>query len=342
MSEVSDADARAVLQEHGRPVGKRGRLSAAQRQEYNTIMAGPDISADHVTDIGDPPPPPAAGGGGGPRLDDERPPRRVDAGGGGPRVRGLWERRPRAAAPPPRSPKGGKGKQRPKRAEHPWRSTAGVIEHTWSRAAQAFGGLPPVQRVMAAQAPLAGVVFEGRLRETIIDRVLLQPAARWEATGEAVSAMLGVPLFTALITFRGKAQLVPDGQGGALLGENGQPVAMLKPDGSPMWDAQTELGMVAPLRYCLMSWLAVSERYADEVIAQAEATVRQAAEADRIIAWIFAAPGAAGSWQDMQAEARARAEDFARGPAPEQPRPGGSSAFRPALTASVLAGRVVE
>lgn len=359
MSEVTDADARAVLQEHGRKVGKRGRLSAGQWDEYREVIAGaPDIPGDdHVTDLGDPPAPkpwvltphsststPVDAGpvstpvdarsSGSTPVDAEQRPRRVEQPGGG-RIRSLWERRPRgsaAAAPPPRGKnrKGGGRGSRGKRDERPWRPTAHVIETTWQRLAQAAGAIPPLQRILAAQAPLAGIVFEGQLRETIVDRVLLQPAARFEAQGEALAAMVGVPAFTCLVAFRGKAQMAP--------GPDGQPKVILQQDGQPLWDAPTELGMIAPLRYCLISWMAVSQRYAEEVIAQGEATIEQARQADEIIAWIFKVPDPGATFEDVQAEARARAAGFTApgGPPPPPSRAHGSSAFAPALTASVL------
>lgn len=336
--EVSDHDARAVLAGHGREVGKRGRLSAGQWEEYHAIMAGGNDSpgdGDHVTDLGDPlehASTPVNESSSSAPVDAEQPPRRIGQQGMGGRIRGLWERRPRGEQPPPprsrsQNKKAGARKRKP---EQPWRSTAAVIEHTWARLAQAAGALPPLQRILAVQAPLAGIVFEGQLRETFIDRVLLQPAARFEAQGEALCAMLGVPAFTVLTAMRGKAQTTE--------GPDGQPVILFKPDGSPAWDTQTELGMITPLRYCLISWLQVSERHADEVIAQAEATVRQGKHADQIIAWIFAPPDASMSFEDVSADARQRAEDFTRGaPPPDGPGPArGSSAFRPAITASVL------
>lgn len=335
---VSDREARAVLKEHGREVGNRGRLSGPQWEDYHAIMgtAGDD---GHVTDIGDPGPvasaPVDASSSESTPVDAEQPPRRV-GGKTGSGARGLRERlRGSSAAPQTgsqnkkRGPAGGRGK----RARQPWRPTAAVIEHTWSRIAQAAGAVPPLQRILAAQAQLAGVVFESQLRETFLDRLVLQPAARFEATGEAVSAMIGVPAFTLLTVMRGRTHME--------LGEDGQPRPAFKEDGSPAWDTQTELGMIAPLRYCLISWLAVSERHADQVIAQAEATLAQGKAADEIIAWIFARPDPSMTFEDVAADARGRARDFTS-PPPPRPGPGGSSAFRPALSASVLAGVTVE
>lgn len=319
---VSDSEARAVLREHGRQVGARGRLSEAQWEDYRALTEG------EVADLDDGPPEnsaPAAPAAPAP----EQPPRRVGPPGG---VRGIWDKRPGAGAQGKR-PGGGKKKAR---REHPWRSTAGLIERGWSRVAQAAGFLPPLQRILAAQAPLAGVVFEGQFRDSLIDRAVLQPAARYEAQGEALAAMIGVPLFTVLTAVRGRTYMEP--------GADGQMQPVRKPDGSPAWDPVTDLTLIAPLRTCLTAWFAVSERHEDEVIAKAEATIAQTRKADALIAWIFSPPDPDAGWDDVEADARARARQFTRPrPAAERQEPGpGSSAYAPARTISVLPAVIVE
>jgi len=220
--------------------------------------------------------------------------------------------------------------------EQPWRSTASVIETMWTRTAQAAAGIPPLQRVLAAQAPMAGIVLETRLRGTLVDRVVLQRAARWEAQTETLAAMIGVPGLVLLVSARGRCETVQTPNGV-------RPV--IDQDGCMVWDQQTEALMILPLRYCLMSWLAVSERNADAVTAQAEATIRLGREADKLITWMFGPPPDPGArYKDTAREARERVADFtaaaaydgAPPPPPPGPGPGSSSAFRPALTASVL------
>lgn len=336
------AAARAVLREHGVEVHPRGRLSADQWEEYGRIMtaAGDDYPAgdDYVTDLGDPPPaapPPPVPGGTAGRPAAEQRPRRIRQPGAAARVRELWHRGDRGDRGGRAKPRRAQKKKPPPRPEQPWRPTAGIIETGWSRFAQAAGGIPPLQRVLAAQAPMAGVVFEGTTRGTVIDRVVLQRAARWQAQGEAVAALLGVPGFVLLTAAKGRCEVVqtPDG-----------PRPMITQDGMPVWDQRTETTMIMPLKYCLMSWLAVSARTADEVTRQAEETIRLGAQADQIIAWIFSPPPPPGTrFADVASDAREHAAGFtaaAAGPPPPDPGPpppgNGSSAFYPALTASVL------
>lgn len=57
----------------------------------------------------------------------------------------------------------------------------------------------PVARVFAIQAPVAGLVLEDVVKNTIVDR-LLQPIARVEAGGEVAFALLGPPVLVAAMT----------------------------------------------------------------------------------------------------------------------------------------------
>jgi len=373
-----DTEVREALRAAGVTVGARGRLSAEQYAEFDRLAAapqaapagpaddwptadldGPDAGNPRLPDPGpdagnlglpaDPPPPRAA-------VDAEQTPRQVRTGpSAGDRARGLLGRARAAAKQGPKAeePKGrggGRAKARPRgraRPEQPWRPTAGLIENVWSRMAMASGSIPPLQRILAAQAPMSGVVLEAQMRGTLVDRLLLQPAARMEERADAMTALIGVPLLTTVIAFTGRVKMAP--------GPDGQPRPLLREDGGPDWEPGTEM-QVMGLKYCLMSWLAVTERHAGDIIAQAEATVRKGKDADQIIRWIFSAQEPGQSWADVQREAAGqtmRAAGFA-GPGPDpgagypagpQPAPGfygqpgpppPSSAFRPAITGSVL------
>lgn len=61
------------------------------------------------------------------------------------------------------------------------------------------GGQVPVQRVLKLQAPVAGVVIEDALRNTVADRVL-QPLARMNASCKDLSSLLGPPILVGLIS----------------------------------------------------------------------------------------------------------------------------------------------
>jgi hypothetical protein len=56
----------------------------------------------------------------------------------------------------------------------------------------------PVARVLDMQAPVAGILLEPIVKETIVD-TLLQPIARLEEGGEAVFALAGPPLLVGLL-----------------------------------------------------------------------------------------------------------------------------------------------
>lgn len=64
----------------------------------------------------------------------------------------------------------------------------------------------PVARVLDMQAPVAGMVLEDSIRNTLVDR-LLQPLARAESGGEKAFAMIGPPLLVGAITT--KPELYP-------------------------------------------------------------------------------------------------------------------------------------
>lgn len=57
----------------------------------------------------------------------------------------------------------------------------------------------PVARVLQMQAPVAGMVLDGVVKNTVVDRVL-QPIARVEQGGETVFALVGPPLIVGAIT----------------------------------------------------------------------------------------------------------------------------------------------
>jgi hypothetical protein len=375
-----DTEIREALRAAGITIGSRGRISAEQYAEYDRLAQGPqaapgapdddwptaDLDAPDPGNLRLPPPGPGPGNLGLPpeppaaraAVDAEQTPRQVPTGpSAGQRARGLLGRvRASGQGPKDEPPPKAKGRARAKpaakgraKAEQPWRPTAGLIENIWSRMAMSTGAIPPLQRILAAQAPMSGVVLSAQLRGSLVDRLLLQPAARMEERADAISALVGVPAMVTLITMTGKVKMAP--------GPGGQLYPMMREDGQPDWEPSTEM-QIAGLKFCLMSWLAVTERHAGDIIAQAEATVRKGKDADEIIRWIFA-PGPPQSWTDVQREAAGqtmRAAGFA-GPGPDPaagypaggqsapapgfygpaaPGPPPSTAFLPAIAGSVL------
>lgn len=70
-----------------------------------------------------------------------------------------------------------------------WRILAGIVEPV----------NPPVSRTMVMQAPIAGMVLEDVVKDTVLDRIL-QPLARIEGHGETAFALIGPPLLVGIIT----------------------------------------------------------------------------------------------------------------------------------------------
>jgi hypothetical protein len=359
-----DAIVRQALRDAGVTIGARGRISEEQYAAYDALSASPDegefwptadLDAPDAGNLGLPPAGnlglPAEEPQAAPTVEAERTPRAVRTGPtAAERAKGLLGRvtaRTGARNPSNEGAKHeqqrAKGKARPRaraKPEQPWRPTAGLIETVWQRLAMSSGGIPALQRILAAQAPMSGVVLEAQLRGSLVDRLLLQPAARTAERADAVTALVGVPVMTTMIALGGKVNMMP--------GPDGRMYPMFRPDGMPDWEPGTEMAVMG-LRYCLVSWLAVTERHGADIIAQAEATVRKGKDADEIIKWIFAPADPGQTWADVQEDAARRtaaAAGFPMPPPPPDPQapmypdgppqPPPSTAFRPAITGTVL------
>lgn len=95
----------------------------------------------------------------------------------------------------------------PPKARPPRKPVAGLIEGAWGILAQVASGInPPVARVLQLQAPVAGMMLEDSVKDTIIDRIL-QPLARTEGQGEVMFALLGPPILVGVAT--AKPELAP-------------------------------------------------------------------------------------------------------------------------------------
>jgi hypothetical protein len=322
---VSDDPAviRATLTDAGIDVPARGRISAENLAEYERLRQDGVTSANFDDDPDDDDDQGAAPG-------DEQVPRgqreQARASGQGraaSAARGLWGRAKQATA--------GGGKKRAGGKKHAWVGTSDVIEHFWSQLAWAARPLPPMQKILAAQAPTAGVVLQDALRDTVIDRVVLQPAARLEDRLQAVNAMAGPPIWVMGITAFGGAATDP---------QTGLP--LIGPDGEFIYDDRTRL-MVGGLRFSLMSWLRIADKHVDEIKAGAEELTRLGDEADELIRWILAPPQPGATPKDVEREAGERAAAFIAGgqpdrPAPPDPAAFASSAFSPRPTAGTSGG----
>ena len=81
-------------------------------------------------------------------------------------------------------------------------SLEGLIGKVWEGLATVTARANlPVSRVFEMQAPVAGMLLEDELRDTLADK-FLQPAARVVDGSELAFALMGPPLITAAITMR--------------------------------------------------------------------------------------------------------------------------------------------
>lgn len=110
------------------------------------------------------------------------------------KARGLMDRI-KKAAPPTAKPRG----RKPLKMRVPIDK---LVSLGWQTIAQMVQPINlPVARILDMQAPVAGMVLEDVIRDTLIDR-LLQPLARAESGGEKVWALIGPPLIVAAMTTR--------------------------------------------------------------------------------------------------------------------------------------------
>lgn len=65
---------------------------------------------------------------------------------------------------------------------------------------------PPVAKTLSLQAPVAGMVLEDYVRNTVVDKVL-QPLARMEEKGSVFFSLLGPPALVAVLT--AKPEMAP-------------------------------------------------------------------------------------------------------------------------------------
>lgn len=320
---------RAVLREHGYDVPDKGKLSNEHLAAYERLRQQP---ADHFdggvteADFGD------DDDGPGGSYDDsaeESTPRSVGGQRGnraktaGVKARGLFGRARKAAKP------------KVTKKRHAWVGTADVIEHFWSQLAWSARPLPPLQKILAAQAPTAGAVLQDALKGTIIDRGILQPVARFEDRAQAINAMAGPPIWTMMISMFG----------GAVTDQAGNPIR--DADGNYVFDNRTA-PMVGGLRFSLISWLKVAAKSADDIIESAAELTKLGEEADKLIQWILAPPEPGQSPKDMEKEARGKAMEFIGKASPPDteaaasgapPARFASSAFSPAAAAGTSGGQ---
>jgi len=197
---MDDAEARAILREHGEDPPKKGRLSPdwrAMADGYRQDTPGPDydpgITDADFTDVieaGDPPE----------IVDGEIVDGEITA--AAPVTAERRPRRPRASRPPLRERLRGKPAAKGKAKGKP-RHPRVPVDRLIGRAWEIMGGLaarvdPPMGAVLTMQSPVAGLILEDVVKGTAADRVL-QPLARAEERAEKVLALAAPPMIVAAL-----------------------------------------------------------------------------------------------------------------------------------------------
>jgi hypothetical protein len=195
VSEHNPGDVRAWAKAAGEPVSERGKLPASLIERYEAAHNGTgDSPADDVIVVDLPDMAPAGSGTegqspGAPAAEPEPGPRRQETPPQG-RKRRLFER--------PAKPTG-------TRARKPARvSLDSLVSWAWGLAGMAIQQFPnatPIGRILAIQSPVAGVIVDDLVKDTVVDH-LLQPLARSSAKAEKAFALLGPPVLVGVISSR--------------------------------------------------------------------------------------------------------------------------------------------
>jgi hypothetical protein len=214
------ADVRAWAKAKGYDVPAKGRLTPKLHLEYEAEQNAAPIDGQYdlgitdadFTEAGLPPDAPDPGEREPVSVPDERAPVRPRT--AAKKTDGLRERiwGPRKDTPGGGGTSGGRAKPKPgssgrRTTKHPRVPVEHIISRGWEMFGRIAGNIsPPVARCMQVQAPVAGMICEDIVRDTVVDRVL-QPIARVEEKAEAAFALIGVPLLVGAID---GCQALPD------------------------------------------------------------------------------------------------------------------------------------
>lgn len=238
----TDAEVREWARGQGREVSARGKLAADVRAEYEAahpLTVQDDGTADLVIEL-------PQSDSGSPNLSPDAPPtpspRRQEIPPQGKKVR-RWGKQ---ATPRP-------GQKRPPRV-----SLESLASWAWGLGGMALQQAPkstPVGRMLAIQAPVAGIIVDDMAKGTIVDRVL-QPLARSSEKAEKGFALIGPPVLVAMIS--SKPELYPVLSG--------------------------------PLKVAMLSWVELAGPAMEKAAKRAEAMAEKVAgvDVDAMIAALFA------------------------------------------------------
>lgn len=263
---MSTTDVREWAKAKGKTIGDHGRIPKAIQAEYDAEHNSDQVMSlpayDGGVTVADFPEP----------LDEHEPERELAA------VPALppptRETRPRHITAPRRPLRDRLrpgSKPKPKaggKAKIPRVSLARLIEDAWSQLAFAAGPIPPMQRLLQAQAPMAGLVFEDTLRDTAVDR-FLQPVARAEDKAKGIGGIVMPPV--ALLAVLASAPQ-PEQRGDQWV----YPEPSLQ-----------HKGALISLRWSLMLMAEAGSIRLDEYKERAEANAERGRQADQFMAWIL-------------------------------------------------------
>jgi hypothetical protein len=173
-----------------------------------------------------------------------------------------------------------------KKKQPPRVSTEALLGAVWRGGAKLLTPLPPLQRTLRMQAPVAGMLLDDVVKGTIVDP-LLQPLARLADQGKTVQALAGPPVFV-----------------GAIMAHQMR-CAQAEVELNPLFMAVATEG----LRSSLMAWMDVAGPKFDAAMErEALFEAKYGQRVDDMIALIFAAPAASAEESEAEEEAIRRAQ----------------------------------
>lgn len=181
---------------------------------------------------------------------------------------------------------GGKDKGKKTRAKKPRASTEDLLGGLWRAAAKLAAPLPPLHRTLRIQAPIAGILLEDAVKDTVVDP-MLQPLVRLAGVGKTMAALVGPPAFVTAIMIHG--------QQSAANGTPPNPVLMT---------VATE-----GLRSSLMAWCEVAgPKFEVALKREKEFEEKYGKSVDDMIAFLFSEPAATREAAEAEEEAIRRAQ----------------------------------
>jgi len=278
---ATSADKRAWLIDQGYEVKDRGKLPAELEAAYAAAHPGAngDSSADYPAGMSDSDFDAVTAGADIPAgllddLDDQA-------------AESAPRRPARRAAVPARKSwpwsrgqgKNGRGRSRG-RARKPRVSVEDLICGGWRIMARMARPVPPLARTLRVQAPVAGLLLDDAVKDSVLDR-MLQPLARAQVQGKVVAALAGPPVLVTVISMHlAQAQAA---------GTDPNPVFM---------NAASEM-----LRESLIIWMDVAGPKFEAALARERAFEEHyGQEVDAFMGWLFAPPPDPADAAAMEAE----------------------------------------